>query len=311
MLLRAGVHVRTAPPALTGPWECVWRNKDGLRCHVGRVYDQAMFEDGAERYSQNQFPRKKPSTMTLIGGQVVTNAPAANMSNSSTSGFSTSSVKLKYKTNFGYASYDDTDLDDIPESGYAFWPEGKFKGHSGAVYLILSKLEKEEEAPKWVLSICDDSDAQPKDFRIAAVAGSQCIQLWGSDIVFSPSTDNMHPFKVIKKGVENEVSKWSVVTGSVNNIVPTNMSEILSVENGWVWVKSDYDAGSKSFPGQTGVTIGAGETLPSSSTTSSYVALAQITAGTQAQLITGSLWGDRIQLGGGGTQTAQYYYAKV
>jgi hypothetical protein len=223
MILKTSFSVKTAPPAATFPWSCVWRNRDGLRCHIGRVYDPELFAKGAAEYSQESFPSKKPSTMTLIGGSVVTRAPNPNMSKSTTTGFKTGSVEVYYKTNFGRANYDSNTLQLVPESGYAYWPEGAFKSSSGSVYVILSRLEKTGEKPKWAISLCLEAAVQKNDFKLACIAGSSCIQIWQSDITYAAggSVSNEHPWKVSFK-LENNGANVSIVNGSINNVMLSN-----------------------------------------------------------------------------------------
>jgi hypothetical protein len=121
-----------------------------------------------------------------------------------------------------------------------------------------------------------------------------------------------HPFKVISGGTVEGVTTVTVITGAVNNKIPTNMSASLTItENGWVWVACGYDATNKVFPDATNLTIAAGATLPASTTSVGYIALAQVVSGSVNQLVTGSLWGDRIQIGSGGTASAHYYFARV
>lgn len=121
-----------------------------------------------------------------------------------------------------------------------------------------------------------------------------------------------HPFKVIDGGTTEGVTTVTVITGAVNNSIPTNMSASLTVtSSGYVWVAAGYDSTNKVFPDPTNLTIAAGATLPTSTTSVAYIALAQIVSGTINQLVTGSLWGDRIQVGSGGTASAHYYFARV
>jgi hypothetical protein len=121
-----------------------------------------------------------------------------------------------------------------------------------------------------------------------------------------------HPFKVISGGTIEGVTTVTVITGAVNNSIPTNMSASLTVtSSGYVWVAAGYDSTNKVFPDPTNLTIAAGATLPTSTTSVAYIALAQIVSGTVNQLVTGSLWGDRIQVGSGGTASAHYYFARV
>jgi hypothetical protein len=117
-----------------------------------------------------------------------------------------------------------------------------------------------------------------------------------------------HPFKVIANGT----GSYNVVTGAVNNSIPTNMTATLAyVGAGSVWVKCGYDATNKKFPDPADLEIAAGATLPDSTTSDAYVLLATVNAGEVNQIVTGSLWGDRIQVGSGETQNAHYYFARV
>ena len=120
--------------------------------------------------------------------------------------------------------------------------------------------------------------------------------------------DSAHPFKV---SAINETT-YSVKTGAVNNAIPTNMTSTVTVTGpGFVWVAAGYDATNKVFPDPANITIGAGTSLPASDATTSYVALASVNAGVVTQLVTGSLWGDRIQVGSGASEDAYYYYSRV
>jgi len=120
--------------------------------------------------------------------------------------------------------------------------------------------------------------------------------------------DSLHPFKVIANGT----GSYTVVTGAVNNSIPTNMTATLAyVGAGSVWVKCGYDATNKKFPDPADLEIAAGATLPDSTTSDAYVLLATVNAGEVNQIVTGSLWGDRIQVGSGETQNAHYYFARV
>lgn len=118
----------------------------------------------------------------------------------------------------------------------------------------------------------------------------------------------LHPFKVIANGT----GSYTVVTGAVNNSIPTNMTATLAyVGAGSVWVKCGYDATNKKFPDPADLEIAAGATLPDSTISDAYVLLATVNAGEVNQIVTGSLWGDRIQVGSGETQNAHYYFARV
>jgi hypothetical protein len=115
------------------------------------------------------------------------------------------------------------------------------------------------------------------------------------------------PFQVHKTAE----GTFEICPGMVNNQVPTNMNAGLSVENGFIYLVVNYSASTKAFPATGGVSLATGGTVPDSTKSVSYVAVAQVVDGSVDQLIGGSLWGDRIQVGAGATETAYYYYAQV
>jgi hypothetical protein len=97
----------------------------------------------------------------------------------------------------------------------------------------------------------------------------------------------------------------------VNNVIPANMEDTFILLNGYIYLEVAYDSENRAFPG--GVTISKIEDgeVPDSTKDVSHVAIARIVDGVAEQLITGSLWGDRIQVGAGETEKAFYYYAQV
>jgi hypothetical protein len=115
------------------------------------------------------------------------------------------------------------------------------------------------------------------------------------------------PFQVHREGANS----WSVCTGMVNNEIPTNISSTFAVSSGFIYLVIPYDTEAKQFPSAGGVSIDTGTEIPDSEVDVSYVAIAEIVDDSVNQLITGSLWGDRIQVGAGDTQNAYYYYAQV
>jgi len=121
-----------------------------------------------------------------------------------------------------------------------------------------------------------------------------------------------HPFKVYKVGEVEGVPQWKVKTGTVNNIIPYDIDVLeFGVENGYIYLQIDYDATNKKFPAAGGVQVMSASTIPAATTAYGIVVLAQIVNGVASQLVTSSLWGDRIQLGNGATAEAQYFYARV
>jgi len=120
-----------------------------------------------------------------------------------------------------------------------------------------------------------------------------------------------YPFQVHSATPDGEVATWSICHGMVNNQVPGNIDAPVVLDDGYIFLAIDYDGVTKAFPEPDGVTIGSASIVPVSTKDVSYIAIAQIVGGEVNQLISGSLWGDRIQIGYGPTETAQYYYAKV
>lgn len=122
-----------------------------------------------------------------------------------------------------------------------------------------------------------------------------------------PVTD-MHPFKVIHVETADGDSTYSIVSGTVNNEVPGNIDDEITVATGAyeVWIKVPYASGN--FPATSGFEWDIGTPVPSDTDSEGYVRVATVDGSTVTQYVTGSLWGDRIKLG---TQTATYYYARI
>ena len=135
---------------------------------------------------------------------------------------------------------------------------------------------------------------------------------WVEYVSAGSGGDNLHPFKVIFTSQAEEIFSYRVVTGAVNNSIPSNMDDTFNViEAGSIWVACGYDATNKKFPDPTNIVLDSGPTLPDSTTSVAYVLLATVNDGVVNQIVTGSLWGDRIQIGSGETASAHYYFARV
>jgi len=208
---------------------------------------------------------------------------------------------------------------EAPDDGCVKWGSGAFSS-TNPTHIILRKVDGTPK--KWtVIALANDGTWLDEDICIARIeptsgspSGWLVAQVLKSDVFITPAAANEkdHPFLVVKHGKHLGVTQWKVITGMVNNVVPSNMQSILSVENGWVWVQCNYDDVTKFFPKSSEVYIGGGAALPSTDVNSSYVALAQIINGVSHQLVTSSLWGDRLQVGSGVTAvSAQYFYARV
>jgi len=113
---------------------------------------------------------------------------------------------------------------------------------------------------------------------------------------------NDHPFKV---SAINETT-YSVTPGAVNNSIPTNMATPVAVEGaGFIWVVIPYVDG---YFNPSALVIAGGTTIPTDTDAEGYIGIASVNAGEVTQLVTGSLWANRIKVG---TVTAQYFYARI
>jgi hypothetical protein len=94
----------------------------------------------------------------------------------------------------------------------------------------------------------------------------------------------------------------------------------------FVYLRVGPNSVTKVFPSPTGESpeednpypkiYSTGAVFPDDTNTLAYVKIAKVTALSAEvyrvdQYITGSLWGDRIQIGAGETMTSYYYYARV
>jgi hypothetical protein len=151
------------------------------------------------------------------------------------------------------------------------------------------------------------------DFKASSSGFSIEIEKgWVDYISTAAAGDNLHPFKVIFTSNAEEIFTYRVVTGAVNNSIPSNMDDTFDlIEAGSIWVACGYDATNKKFPDPTNIVLDSGPTLPDSTTSVAYVLLATVNDGAVNQIVTGSLWGDRIQIGSGETASAHYYFARV
>ena len=123
-----------------------------------------------------------------------------------------------------------------------------------------------------------------------------------------PEPSTVHPFLVTHVSTAAGNSTYHIVSGSVNSVIPGNIATDLTVATALcdVWLKVPYLAGV--FPDATGFAWAIGTTMPADTDAEGYVKVATVNGTTVTQLITGSLWADRIKLAG---ITARYYYARI
>jgi hypothetical protein len=117
-----------------------------------------------------------------------------------------------------------------------------------------------------------------------------------------------HPYQVVFDSTAGGSDTYSIVTGSTNNVTPGNIGSTITVTTGAydVWIKHPYL--SPNFPDATGFEWDMGTPVPPDTDTDGYILIATVNGSTVTQIVTGSLWADRLKLG---TQTAQYYFARV
>jgi hypothetical protein len=123
-----------------------------------------------------------------------------------------------------------------------------------------------------------------------------------------PEPNSDHPFKVKHVSTTGGLSTYSIVSGTVNNLVPGNIASTITVSTSTyeVWVKAPFAGGT--FPATSGLEWNMGTPVPSDTDAEGYIRVATVNGSTVTQYVTGSLWADRIKLG---TQTATYYYARI
>jgi hypothetical protein len=116
-----------------------------------------------------------------------------------------------------------------------------------------------------------------------------------------------HPFQVRRTGSTGETPVWSVCSGMINNVLPNPPFDSFQLSDGFVWLAVKYD-GNYPSTGSFNITAGNGLTVPADTDELGHIVIASITEDVVTQLVTGSLWSDRIKLG---TITAEYYFARV
>jgi len=117
-----------------------------------------------------------------------------------------------------------------------------------------------------------------------------------------------HPYQVVFDSSAGGFDTYSIVTGTTNNITPGNIASTITVATGAydVWIKHPYL--SPNFPDAGGFEWDIGTPVPSDTDSEGYILIATVSGSTVTQIVTGSLWADRLKLG---TTTAQYYFARV
>jgi hypothetical protein len=149
------------------------------------------------------------------------------------------------------------------------------------------------------------NDVVPRAFDTNPLVYSQEAGCTGDDPM--PS---FHPFLVQLDSTDGDDSTYSIISGTVNNLVPDNIDDPITVTTGayYVYLKLPYVSGVYPTAG-TDFSWNVSATMPTDTDAFAYVKVADINPdGSVSQYVTGSLWSDRIKMG---TQTARYYHARI
>ena len=117
-----------------------------------------------------------------------------------------------------------------------------------------------------------------------------------------------HPYKVYLSSTGGGGNVFGIIYGETNNVAPSNVGSLITVANGAyeVYIKHPYL--SPNYPDTAGFVWDIDVGLPADTDTEGYIRIATISGMDITQIVTGSLWSDRLKLG---TMTAQYYFARV
>jgi hypothetical protein len=117
-----------------------------------------------------------------------------------------------------------------------------------------------------------------------------------------------HPYQVNFVSTSSGSDTFSIVTGATNNVTPGNIASTITVTTGSYDVFIRHPYLSPNFPDATNFEWDIDTTIPADTDTDGYVLIATIVGNNVTQIVTGSLWADRLKLG---TTTAQYFFARV
>jgi hypothetical protein len=155
--------------------------------------------------------------------------------------------------------------------------------------------------PGWATPIIDDT--VPRNF-------TKRLLDYGKVSGCIPEASMFHPFQVQLDSTAGGNSTYSIISGTVNNLVPNGVSTPITVTTGayFVYIKLPFVSGV--FPANnTDFKWEIAATMPADTDAFGYVKVANINPdGSVAQFVTGSLWSDRIKLG---SLTARYFFSRI
>ena len=155
--------------------------------------------------------------------------------------------------------------------------------------------------PAWATPVIDDTVPRTFTTRVLNYAEE-------AGCTDEPTT--FHPFLVLLDSTSGGNSTYSIISGTVNNLVPNGVGTPITVATGAYYVYLKLPFASGAFPANnTDFKWEIAATMPADTDAFGYVKVADINPdGSVTQFVTGSLWADRIKLG---SATATYYYARI
>jgi hypothetical protein len=103
---------------------------------------------------------------------------------------------------------------------------------------------------------------------------------------------------------------YSIISGTVNNLVPQNIDDPITVGTSSYYVYLKVPFVSPNFPANnTDFSWNIAATFPADTDAFAYIKVADINPdGSISQYVTGSVWAERLKIG---TRTAVYYWAGI
>ena len=119
-----------------------------------------------------------------------------------------------------------------------------------------------------------------------------------------------HPFQVMLDTETETERTYSIISGTVNNLVPQNIDDPITVGTSSYYVYLKVPFVSPNFPANnTDFSWNIAATFPADTDAFAYIKVADINPdGSISQYVTGSVWAERLKIG---TRTAVYYWAGV
>ena len=158
-----------------------------------------------------------------------------------------------------------------------------------------------EFIPDWATVIVDDTT--PRAFTTN-------ILNYAEESGCTDEPTSFHPFLVQLDSTVEGDSTYSIISGTVNNLVPNGVGTPITVTTGAYFVYLQLPFVSGVFPtNNTDFKWDIAATMPADTDAFGYVKVAQINVdGSVSQFVTGSLFSDRIKLG---SLTAKYYFSRI